>query len=372
MRPTSPNPTAFYLGLYVFTLAIHVVFMNYVLAGTAVLAINGLSGPALRERLDASVHVLKEWLPVMLSGAITAGIAPLLFLQILYKQGYYTANLLLFNRWMSILPILIIGFYSLYLVKSEWLRRRGAWPIAAMSVVPFLCVAFTGYSWTENHLLSVRTPEEWTEFYVTSRQWYYESQLIPRLLVWAFGAVPTMSLVLGWQLWYRQQHGQASASLAARWLARLALGGLVLVSAAAVGYYFAGSDTTRNAFTGPMALPYFLAASVGLALQTTAWVLIAKRGTWSLPHLIIGSVGLLFTLVGMTISRESVRIATLGSDRFEALYPLHREAIGKSGFGWFLLFLGLNAALMVFCFWIVRTQRKPETEPLPVAVSSSE
>ena len=125
--------------------------------------------------------------------ALVPGVAPLLFLQILYKREYYTANLLLFNRWKAILPVLIVGFYAIYLLKSWWLTRRAGWIAAA---VPILCVAFTGYSWTENHLLSVRSPAFWGEFYGTRAQVYHDPQLLSRLLIWAVGSVPTLVLVL--------------------------------------------------------------------------------------------------------------------------------------------------------------------------------
>ena len=63
--------------------------------------------------------VVCDWLPAILGLAITAGIAPLLFVQILYKHQFYTANLLLFNRFMLLLPALIVAYYMLYLVRSH-------------------------------------------------------------------------------------------------------------------------------------------------------------------------------------------------------------------------------------------------------------
>ena len=50
------------------------------------------------EKSDPLAAPLRDWLPFVLSAAITAGIAPLLFVQILYQRAFYTANLLLFNR----------------------------------------------------------------------------------------------------------------------------------------------------------------------------------------------------------------------------------------------------------------------------------
>ena len=87
-----PEPTAFYVCLFVSTLAIHFVFMSYVLAGTMWI----LAGTLLpfNSQMSPVTSTLKDWMPVMLSGAITAGVAPLLFLQILYREQFYTANLL--------------------------------------------------------------------------------------------------------------------------------------------------------------------------------------------------------------------------------------------------------------------------------------
>src|SRR5687767_8980684 len=90
-----PFPTAFYLTAYLASLMLHVVFMNYVLAGSAHLLGRAVLRGSQPDHSQVS-EVLRDWLPFMLSAAITAGIAPLLFLQILYRRQFYTANLLLF------------------------------------------------------------------------------------------------------------------------------------------------------------------------------------------------------------------------------------------------------------------------------------
>ena len=101
-----PFATSFYLTAYVLTLVLHVVFMNYVFAGSAYLAVVAVfQGKEAADPATSRLStVLRDWMPAMLSGAITAGIAPLLFLQILYQRNHYVANLLLFHRWMALLP----------------------------------------------------------------------------------------------------------------------------------------------------------------------------------------------------------------------------------------------------------------------------
>ena len=129
-----PGPTATYLVLYLVTLAAHFAFMGYVLAGSGYVAVSALSqraggaSGADESIADESIvaPILRDWLPFALGTAITAGVAPLLFLQVLYKEHFYTANLLLFYRWLAVVPVLIAGFYLLYLQKSQTAARLPA------------------------------------------------------------------------------------------------------------------------------------------------------------------------------------------------------------------------------------------------------
>ncbi len=132
-----PWPTAMYLTLFVVTTAIYMVFMNYVLAGSIVLLI-GYLAPGARRRVEGGparsglgliLKVVRDWLPAVLGLAITTGIAPLLFLQILYKHQFYTANLLLFRPFMLLVPAFIVAYFMLYLIKGHALAGR--WAVCA-------------------------------------------------------------------------------------------------------------------------------------------------------------------------------------------------------------------------------------------------
>src|SRR5678816_2594181 len=123
------------LALYVATLAVHAAFIGYVVAGTAYSL----------ARDDALSRTVRDRLPFMLGCGITAGVAPLLFLQLMHQQRFYTANLLLGPRWLAVVPALIAGFYALYIGKTRW--RRAAYGIA------LACFAFVAWSWSELHEL---------------------------------------------------------------------------------------------------------------------------------------------------------------------------------------------------------------------------
>ncbi|HMP15891.1 MAG TPA: hypothetical protein PKD72_02620, partial [Gemmatales bacterium] len=331
----------------------HVVFMNYVLAGTLWLALHRLF--ARDSTPHASAKILTDWMPLMLSGAITAGIAPLLFLQLLYKQPFYTANLLLFHRWMAILPVLIIGFYGLYLLKTNWFQRQPRYLQRFLTFLPMLCIAFTGYSWTENHLLSLQSQSTWGAFYAQGGQHYAEPALGPRLLIWTLGAFPTLAVLLGWQHWYRGT-GQP-------WpLARMAGLGMVLTLAACFWFWTVAAEHSRQALLSPLALPYLLTASLGILLQAIAWGIQVGYQTLQRLPLVLSSLGLLMTLLGMTVVREALRLHALGPGRLEQLYPLHAGVYGKGGFPLFLFFFVINSLLVAYVFWLVR-QRSRESPP---------
>ena len=68
---------------------------------------------------DAIAATVRDRLPFMLGCGITAGVAPLLFVQLLHQRRFYTANLLLGPRWLAVVPALIVGFYALYLAKAR-------------------------------------------------------------------------------------------------------------------------------------------------------------------------------------------------------------------------------------------------------------
>jgi hypothetical protein len=367
-----PGPTAFYLTLYVVTLIGHVLFMNYVLAGTGYLAVAGV-GRWLRRRRggegrpDALFDILRDWMPFGLGAAITAAIAPLLFLQILYKEHFYTANLLLFHRWMSILPVLIVGFYLLYLIRSKWMERRSAGLFAAATLGALACFAFTGYAWTENHMLSLDRAA-WPAHYESRAMVYRNPLVTARFMMWAAGSVATMATILGWQVMIarRSTDLQTTEDLprknepetyAARRLAKLALAGLVVSLIAGNLYFYLhhgldiGGRPPTPRIPNALARPYSLLAVVGGALQLLCWRYVLRRGQFSSWSLGLASLGLIATLLGVSVDREAMRLQAIDITKF---YEQHAAA-AQIGGGWiFALFAVVNAVLIAWAIRLVR------------------
>lgn len=352
------GPTVFYLVLYVATLVVHVVFMNYVLAGTGYLVAATLGSRRRLEPNEASMtSVLRDWMPFVLSAAITAGVAPLLFIQILYKKAFYTANLLLFHRWMSILPVLILGFYLLYLTKTQ---RYGHWSNTWRAIVAlgiFACFGFVAYSWTENHLLSTASAETWSRFYASGEVFHRSSEMVPRLALWMTGGVATLAVMVAWQLRFLQQRGKAIVT-SPRHVSAIALCGITVSALCGGWYYLALGDTSRGFLTGPAAGLYLAAAVVGLLVQTGAWIVQLGRVEFSKGLLSAASAGVLLSVTGMTVVRETLRLGRIDVARY---LPDHEHAIGVGGLWVFLIFALLNAGVVWLCVVLVRRGHRAES-----------
>lgn len=342
-----PGSTAFYLVLYLGTLVLHVVPMNYVLAGSSYLALLGVWEAARGGVSDAHQRIaagLRDWMPFALSVAITAGVAPLLFLQVLYKQPFYTANLLLLHRWMAILPVLIVAFYLLYLQKSKRFQARPAVVRMLVSVGIFLCFGFVAWSWTENHVLSTRGQEVWIEQYARGGWFYGDRELPARMALWWVGAFPMLSMILAWQV--------PSARAA---LARVALPSLVAAAAAGVVYYFQLPADARQSVVS-VGWPWLTLGLIGWVAQAALWTMV-WRGRQLRAELWLGlSAAAVLTAAGVTVLRELRRLSAVDITEY---YEAHAAAARVGGWWLFAALLAMNAGLVV---WVVRIACRPPVD----------
>jgi hypothetical protein len=352
-----PGGTTFYLVLYLATFVVHMMFMHYVLAGATYLACGRLLG---RTRCAACEWqgILLDWLPFATGLAITAGVAPLLFVQMLYGREFATANLLLSHRWMAILPVLIVCFYLLYLQKSAWIKKRPwVWrPLISVAVCAgFLFIAL---SWTENHLLML-DQAAWPRLYESGGLHYESPGLLPRLAVWFFLAFPSLAVELAWQgrltgvgIDAAPQPGAAPAGLSpVRRLALTAGAGLVGCATAGVLYWTTLPVAVRAAVAGPLAGPWLAILGVAVVVQAATWLTAAIRDRLSSPLLLAVTGGWIVGLVAVALVREAIRLTAVDLAASAASLA---AALRIGGLPVFLVFAVLNAAAIVWCIHTVR------------------
>lgn len=331
-----PAVTAWYETLLVLTLLVHLLFVSYVVLAVAVSAGAALVGG----RESAIAHTLRDWSTFALSAAITAGIAPLLFVQILTQREFYTANLLLFHRWMAILPVLIVAFYAMYMVKAKRVAASRA-SQGALAVAVLACILFVGWSWVENHLLSLDIAA-WPEQYRSESMVYRNGAILPRLLFWLGCAVPTGAALLAWQLrGGASGTSEADAHAASRSLARLAIPSLVAAPLFAWWAMSSGelSEPLTRGVMSAAARPWLIAAGAGLIAQVIAWLLLGRAGELRSGPLALASAGALTGWAGVLVARECGRLAALD---VAALAERHARVGTSSGLVVFLVFAAIG------------------------------
>ena len=316
MWPFDASIESLWLALYLASFALHAVFVSYVAAGTAYAFV-----AALRRSADPIAARTRDWLPFMLGAGITAGVGPLLFIQLLYQRRFYTANLLMGPRWGAVVPALIIGFYALYLAKAAERWRRLALGIGA------LCFVFVAWSWTELHQLMQDDPA-WRAMYGAGSRFHLELAVVPRLATWLGAMLALFAAVAAW-----------SASPAERRrLAFLALIGLVVGGAmSAVTIMMNGAFDPAHGWT------YLLAAAALVAAIGWAWTVRRPDG----PGLALATAATAAALFAGAIVREAPRLALIERSRATAV-----DSGGR------LVFFATLAIGIATIAWIVRTVRR--------------
>jgi hypothetical protein len=320
-----------YLALYLVTLALHAAFVSYLVGGTGYVLAGSLR--ARRRAGDRSplVALIASWLPLAMGAAITAGVAPLLFLQLLHQRAFYTANLLLGPIWFAMIPALIAGFYLLYLHKS-----RPAFHPGAVLGIALACFAVVACLWSWNHSV-MTTPESWTAAYRDSVPATYGPGWLARFPLWLGAMLAQFATVALWQA----VHLHARSAVPTRALAIIALGGRVLsiTGACLLGWHrHLGEPLT-------LALVVVTAADAALWL----WLAARQRNAASPPSrralvLLTATTGLALCLA--VLVREQARLPQLR--RLPA-------AVHNAGGAWlFALFVGLALIAFAMIFRAVR------------------
>jgi hypothetical protein len=250
----------------------------------------------------------------MLGAGITAGVAPLLFIQLLHQTRFYTANLLLGPRWMAVVPALIVGFYALYLAKK--LARR--WPLA----VALVCWVFVAYSWSELHELMM-ADSQWRAFYAAGDRVFVAATIMPRLAVLLPAMVTSFATISAW----------SSDAEDRRRMALLAVLSRIVSVGGAVWLHAAGFAVPHDA------LVWLVVLGIAVAVEVAGWTWLRLRPAGA--GITVATAAGAGALVAAVVLREAPRVAML-----EPARPL--------GEGWlaFALAFVLGAAAIG---WVVRT-----------------
>ncbi len=159
LADTIPVPWGWFQALLLPTFVLHLLFMNLML-GTAVIA---LAGELWQPANPASpARDLAGKLPFFIAFTVNFGVAPLLFLQILYGQFLYTSSLLMAVYWLAVVTLLGLAYASVYLYRFRYdgLADKRRLVIGAV-VLLLLAIGFI----FSNNMTLMQRPEVWTGYF---------------------------------------------------------------------------------------------------------------------------------------------------------------------------------------------------------------
>ena len=183
---TIPVAWGWFQFLLLLTFPLHLLAMNAMVGGLAIGVVQHFRGGDSRRRLAHRIAII---LPLVIAFTVNFGVAPLLFLQVLYGHFVYTSSILMGLFWISVVPILIVAYYGAYLYdfKFKGLGAAGKWLALAVLLLLF-CI---GYFFSNNMLL-MSLPERFSEYFqhrdgslLVSGQ----SEFLPRYLHMMTGAL---------------------------------------------------------------------------------------------------------------------------------------------------------------------------------------
>ena len=183
---TIPVSWGWFQFLLLVTFPLHLLAMNAMLGGLAICIVQHLKGGTVQKQL---AHRIAIALPLVIAFVVNFGVAPLLFVQVLYGQFLYTSSVLMGAFWILIVPVLIVAYYGAYLYDFRFARLGSAGPIVA-AVVFFLLVVI-GFFFSNNMLL-MATPEQFGEYFSHQSGTllsFGQPSFWPRFLHMLFGAL---------------------------------------------------------------------------------------------------------------------------------------------------------------------------------------
>ncbi|MGA9364798.1 MAG: hypothetical protein WBW16_10550 [Bacteroidota bacterium] len=309
-----PAPVWLLRALLLLTFFLHVIPMNLALGGGFVAAITDWIGRRKNSEHHLSLaRSLARILPIVIAFAITLGVAPLLFIQVLYGQFFYTSSILLAWPWLSVIVLLVFSYYGFYLYSFRWEQLQGKRLVIVLASAVLFAVI--GFLYT-NNLVLMLTPEKWAAMYFQDPHGthlnFSDPTVVPRFLHFltaSFALAGLLTAVLG--LLKRRQdfaYSRWAIRYGVLWfiiatLLQFVVGAWFFLSLPhAVRVVFMGGDgfaTAVFALALVCAFASLVMMVIGFASSNPAW------------KLITGIVLIALTIICMVIIRDFVRGAYL-------------------------------------------------------------
>lgn len=354
----TPSHPVIFLILGVVTFALHIGAVAVLLGSTGVALYGRIKGGEHWSRLSSTMAFTAK---AATGAAIVLGVAPLLFVQVIYDPFWYSSSMISAVWTLVFLGLLLVGYLALYRVHSllhsdhgEALgsgKGRTVFWLAAALVLFAACGALM-------HSLSNQAlfPTHWLDWYAPQGQVDASGRslnyfLLPRLLFFFALALPvTSAWIYGMRRWVLSKHYYTNedglySDFLEKVAYRLAAAGGVSVAVTALWWML--SLPAEQAWFTSSAWPYVALVPV---LYFLAMPYIQKRRRLCVAcNYMVFIMTVVMTLV-LASAREALRVGTL----FESAgwnplaLPVHWDIPSTAIF--FVTFLAVGGTSLAYIF----------------------
>jgi len=156
---TIPTSWGYFQFFLLLTFPLHLLLMNAVL-GTTVLGIHAhWQG---EKKSLALAGELAKVLPLLIALTVNFGVAPLLFLQVLYGQFIYVSSVLIGTFWILVIPTLLSCYYAAYWYDFKF-AKLGRPGIVVLTLVGVGLLGI-GFLFSNNMTLMLH-PDVWDAYF---------------------------------------------------------------------------------------------------------------------------------------------------------------------------------------------------------------
>ncbi len=355
----SPLPAPYWIFklLLDLTFFLHILAMNLLLGG-GILALLAKWKSNASEYAERLFYEISRMLPSILPATITLGVAPLLFVQVLYGQFFYTSSIIVAWPWLLVLGLLTVAYYGFYYAsfRKHAQSSRAAWAVS----IGLLLITAIGFIYSNNMTLSL-TPGRWrSKYFSNPAGWSLnidEGTLIPRFLHFFVAAIAVGGLLIAIKGLLRLREEKDYARHLIRFGARAFI--YATMTQFLVGIWFLGAlpSALRMLFMGNNYLATaLLALAIVGAIGTIILISGAQHCENPVPGLYSGTALTILVLGLMIVSRDMLR------DAYLQPYLLSSPARTQ----WEVFPLFLLVFLTGLFVWIIMMKRYPFLQQKPL------
>lgn len=188
-----PTYPVIFIALGVLTFAMHILFVQLMLGTSAVALYAAYTNNAYWRKLGTAMIDIAK---VSVSVAIVIGVAPLLFVQVVYDPHWYTSNVLSADWVIAFIIILIFAYWAMYYFyfqnyknEDKTAEPKSRWSLI-LSLGLMLLVGFIMHSLTSQIL----HPELWKEWYLQNGKLDYSGDTLHAYNVWRYAFFISMAI----------------------------------------------------------------------------------------------------------------------------------------------------------------------------------